>query len=210
MKNRVLVWASIVSFVTFLIILIKGMLTNFSLKYDLVVNQKIILIQTPLLIEAAKIIGILFDTWSLLVIAILVSAYLYFKDSKKDAILFSAAMIVGAGILFILKELFHRARPLNILITETSYSFPSGHAMMSIIFFGILLYLILKRDPSKTQKNLAKILCPLLVLIIGFSRIYLNAHWMSDVFSGFFLGITIVCISIIFRKELVGFEKKLE
>jgi len=202
MKNRWLILAAIVSLVTFVIIAIKGILTNFSLKYDLIVNQKIILVQTQFFIEFFKIIGVLFDTWSLIIVALIISIFIWIKDSKKDAVFFSVTMIMAGAILFVLKEIFHRARPLDILIKEASYSFPSGHAMLSTIFFGVILYLILKRDHSKIEKTIAKIICPLFIIIISFSRIYLSAHWLSDIFAGFFLGVFILSVSIIIKSSL--------
>ena len=207
MKNRVLVWASIVSLVTFLIVAIKGILTNFSLKYDLIINNYFSTLQNSLLINASKTIGIIFDTWSLLTIAIFVSIYLWFKDSKKDAVFFTLSMAIGAAAIFILKEIFQRARPLNILVTETSSSFPSGHATIAVIFFGILTYLILKRDHSKFERRVALAISPLMILLMGLSRIIINAHWFSDVIAGYCTGIFILSICIMLRKMSDKFEK---
>ena len=105
-------------------------------------------------------------------------------------------------MVFILKEIVQRARPLNILITETGFAFPSGHATISLIFFGIITYLIFKNRKSKTLKQTALIASILAVLIIGLSRLILNAHWFTDVLGGFALGAVILTICILFRKKL--------
>jgi undecaprenyl-diphosphatase len=202
-KQRSLIYICLISLLTFILILLdilkKGILTSL----DYYVNHFIALNQNAVLINSSKILGIIFDTWCLLAIAILVSAYLWFKDSKKDAFFFSIIMFIGAGIIFVLKELINRARPLNILIDEINSSFPSGHATIAIIFFGVLTYLILKRDHSRFERKIAMIISPIMILIIGFSRIIINAHWLSDVLAGYFLGLVVLTISIILNNKIL-------
>ncbi len=201
MKNRGLILISIVSFAAFLMIAIKGILINFSYKCDSIVNLKISTIQTAGFIELSKIIGILFDTYTLVGISLLISVVLWIKNRKKDAIFFSVTMLISAIIIWISKELIQRARPLNILINETNSSFPSGHALIAIVFFGMISYLMLKRNISKIQKITTIVISLIIILIIGFSRIYLNAHWLSDILAGYFLGIFILALGILIYKK---------
>ncbi len=97
----------------------------------------------------------------------------------------------GAAILnFILKNIFLRPRPDFPLAYshETGYSFPSGHAMISLAFYGIIAYLI-----TITHKDL-KIKIPILIglfilsVLIGFSRLYLGVHYLTDVLAGWAAG----------------------
>lgn len=88
----------------------------------------------------------------------------------------------------LLKNLFARPRPAGEHLTyATGYSYPSGHAMVSMAFYGFLAYLILNSVPGKKGKGGAGLLL-LLVFLIGVSRIYLNVHYASDVLTGFVLG----------------------
>ena len=96
-------------------------------------------------------------------------------------------------IIFIKNNLFKviiaRPRPdINRLVDETGYSFPSGHAITSMVFYGYLIYLIYKYVDNRKIKIPLMIFLILLIPIIGLSRIYLGVHYTSDVLGGFLLG----------------------
>lgn len=89
----------------------------------------------------------------------------------------------------IYKNIFRRERPLyNLIDKPKDFSFPSGHTMCSVAFYGFLIFLILKFVKDKFLKIVLTSLCVLSVLIIAFSRIYLNVHYFSDVVCGAILG----------------------
>jgi membrane-associated phospholipid phosphatase len=101
-----------------------------------------------------------------------------------------AALAGGAVLNQLLKELFARPRPsfADPLLYETSYSFPSGHAMLSLVVYGVLAYfavLILQTWRARTAVVFG---VALLVVLIGVSRMYLGAHYFSDVVAGFAVG----------------------
>ena len=201
--QKSLIITSLISLLLFIAITLNVLTKGILVQLDSAINLSILSIQNSLGINIFKIIGIIFDTWTLLGITIICSIYLWIKDSKKDSIFFTLVMIITAVLVFILKEIFQRARPLDILINESSSSFPSGHAVVSVVFFGILAYLIFIRQRSKTEKIVAWIITILLMLIIGFSRIYLNAHWLSDILAGYCLGIFILITAILKRKWIL-------
>jgi len=101
-------------------------------------------------------------------------------------------MLVAAAAIYIIKELIQRTRPFNTLIQETSFSFPSGHATIAVVFFGGLVFLFTKRN-----KILNYTLASILILFTGFTRIYLRVHWLTDVTIAFILGILILSTAII-------------
>lgn len=106
-------------------------------------------------------------------------------------------------INLIIKMVVHRDRPLDIgLIIETSYSFPSGHAMVSMAFYGFLIYLIYNKVKNHRKKFFYCTFLGLLILFIGFSRIYLGVHYTSDVLAGysFSLGYLIIYTNIVGKK----------
>lgn len=103
----------------------------------------------------------------------------------------------GFICMFLLKDIFHRARPANPLIDPLrSYSFPSGHASSGFILYGLIAYLILQGNLPKWLKYTLAALLILLSLLIGFSRIYLHVHYASDVLAGFCLGFAWLALSI--------------
>ena len=97
-----------------------------------------------------------------------------------------------------------RDRPtLNVLVNETGYSFPSGHSMISIVFYGYLVYLIYKFINNKKIKYLLMGLLSVIIFTIGFSRVYLGVHYTSDVIGGFTFGIAYLIIYIDIVKKFV-------
>ena len=98
---------------------------------------------------------------------------------------------------YILKLIFVRNRPIDInLITETGYSFPSGHAMISLAVYGLLIYLLGKSNYK--YKRLGIILLSTLIILIGISRIYLGVHYTSDVLAGYIISFSYLLFFIDF------------
>lgn len=115
-------------------------------------------------------------------------------------------IVIGIGgflIVSFLKEFFKRTRPANPLVHELpSYSFPSGHASSSFIFFGLLTYIIIKSNLRRTYKILLSTFLILFSFVIGLSRIYLGMHYASDVIAGFCVGFLWLVFSIWLSKYL--------
>lgn len=97
----------------------------------------------------------------------------------------------------VLKSILQRPRPNEYrIINETGYSFPSGHSMISMAFYGFIIYLIYKNIKNKYLKWISIILLSILILMIGFSRIYLGVHYVSDVLAGFLFSISYLIVYI--------------
>lgn len=97
----------------------------------------------------------------------------------------------------VLKSILQRPRPNEYrIINETGYSFPSGHSMISMAFYGFIIYLIYKNIKNKYLKWISIILLSILILMIGFSRIYLGVHFVSDVLAGFLFSISYLIVYI--------------
>lgn len=90
-----------------------------------------------------------------------------------------------------LKMLFERARPDDILplIEQGGYSFPSGHSVTSMAFYGMLLFLVQTRMEDRKKANALSIVLLLLIVLIGPSRIYLGVHYPTDVLAGWVEGV---------------------
>jgi membrane-associated phospholipid phosphatase len=118
---------------------------------------------------------------------------------------------IGGGGTFdlFLKWIFHRQRPnFHRLIEESGYSFPSGHSMVSIIFYGMLCMLLIVFINSTITKVVG-ISCTLFIItMIGFSRVYLGVHYPSDVLAGYAAGGTWLIICLMGLKVILEIRKK--
>lgn len=105
-----------------------------------------------------------------------------------------------------LKFFFARSRPTEInLIVENGYSFPSGHSMLSLAYYGFYVYLLLNSNIKRKNKILAIISLALLIFFIGLSRIYLGVHYASDVLAGFAISAAylILYIQFFYNKKTI-------
>ena len=95
---------------------------------------------------------------------------------------------VGGPVSVGLKALFERARPLEQVIPATGYSFPSGHAFASTVFYGVLLYVVWRLTERRAVRVAAAVVLPAIILAVGASRVYLNVHYPTDVIAGWLAG----------------------
>lgn len=123
--------------------------------------------------------------------------------NKKIGLITLTNLVLITILNQMLKIVLKRPRPTEfIIINEKGYSFPSGHSMISMAFYGLLIYLIYKKIKNKYLKATLIIILLLLILAIGISRIYLGVHYVSDVIGGFLISISylIVYIKLIKKK----------
>ena len=136
---------------------------------------------------------------------LLLIAYMFFIEKNKwFALQVLSVSISSLLLMFFLKYLFQRPRPISPLLTEVrGMSFPSGHAFMSFAFFGLLIYIIYEEVKNKWLKLSLILFFILMTLAIGFSRIYLRVHYASDVIVGFATSLVwlVVAVSILHRVE---------
>jgi membrane-associated phospholipid phosphatase len=123
-----------------------------------------------------------------IVLALLLSAFFWSKGKRKLLIPFWALLGGTELTVEILKLAVHRARPIGASFLETSYSFPSGHAAISVALYGFLAFIFWKRSKSRLQKGAILTATLLIVLLIGFSRVYLGVHFPTDVLGGYLVG----------------------
>ena len=129
-----------------------------------------------------------FASFSYIIIFIIL-LFIFIKN-KWIGIVIAINSVNSSIINKILKVIFVRPRP-NVLrlIKQGGYSFPSGHAMASMTFYGFLIYLIIKSNINKNIKILLISLLTILILLIGISRIYLGVHYASDILAGYLVSI---------------------
>ncbi|KAA9030652.1 phosphatase PAP2 family protein [Niallia endozanthoxylica] len=141
------------------------------------------------------------STFTLGLLLIISMIWLFVKRNNLYGMLFYSITVAGGGLLnLLLKNFFERERPnVNRIIEADGFSFPSGHSMGSITYYGFLAYLILRSKQKSLSKAGWGILCCLVILLIGISRIYLGVHYPSDVLAGYMAGGVwlILCISLL-------------
>jgi undecaprenyl-diphosphatase len=101
------------------------------------------------------------------------------------------------------KSLVGRDRPsINQEIEGVGHSFPSGHAMVALAFYGLLAYLIIVQLKKSSHKTIVAISFSIMILFIGLSRVYLHVHYLTDVIGGFAAGITLLGLTILLINKL--------
>src|SRR5204862_1243419 len=106
-------------------------------------------------------------------------------------------------LMLLLKQLFQRKRPLSPLLKAAKgLSYPSGHAIIAVTFYGLLIYILQHTITSDWLKVFFTALLVVLILLIGFSRVYLRVHYASDVTAGFIIGSLWLIISLFVLKLL--------
>ena len=134
-----------------------------------------------------KIFTFFGSTIFIVILSIILFIIFIILKQKDKAFKTAGAIIISTIINNIIKIIIRRPRPEYITVVEKTFSYPSGHTMASTTLYGILLYLLLKSNLNKTYKIGFGIILGNLPLLVGISRIYLGAHFFSDVFGGYLL-----------------------
>lgn len=147
-----------------------------------------------------------FGSWQFIVPATLIILLILFIKKRKEFIFpFFLMMAEAELIVFFAKILFHRPRPITAALLEPDFSFPSGHANIAVVFFGYLVYILIKTSKNKYKTPLI-ILAILIAGAIGFSRLYLGVHYPTDVLAGYLIG-TLLLVRGIFLTEYLSSRK---
>ena len=124
--------------------------------------------------------------------------------NKKIGISIPLNLGLSALLNITLKQILQRPRPIEYrVIDESGYSLPSGHSMVSMAFYGYLIYFIYKHIENKYIKWSLIILLSILIISIGISRIYLGVHYTSDVIAGFLIALSYLIIYINVAKTYI-------
>ena len=141
---------------------------------------------------------------------IAVAVYFLFIDKHKWYSIKIPVVALGSfAVMSGLKIIFHRTRPLDpVFEAARGFSYPSGHAMSAMTFYGLLIYIVWDKVKNNTLKWILAILLLITVFLIGFSRVYLRVHYASDVLAGFSLGIVWLVISLWAISEVEKYTKR--
>ena len=139
----------------------------------------------------------------------LVYYFLFVRKRTWFSIRVASIALSSLGLMFLFKYLFKRKRPQPPLLHPAKgLSFPSGHAIMSVTFYGLLIYIISQTQRNKRIKWSLIISLLILMQLIGFSRIYLRVHYASDVAAGYIIGLSWLLISLDLLKRIEAYNKQ--
>src|SRR3989344_2190385 len=154
-------------------------------------------IRMPFLTAFFKAVTFMGEWYFVLGVLVLISLFFIITKTSRfnlaarlnlDVFVLWATTVGGLGTASVLKEIFHRSRPVGALVAETSSSFPSAHSLISVAFYAFVFYLLAKNTKCCFSKYLLISGVFIAPILLGFSRLYLSVHYLSDVLAGYAIG----------------------
>lgn len=167
--------------------------------FDSTISTYIQSFRTDTLTKYFRFVTELGDRYAYIVISVLLTVYFVIRHRSWKFILQTVLVLLLATVANIaIKRIINRSRPsLEHLVEVNTLSYPSGHSMSAMAFYGFLAYLAIILIRSRFLKTIVSTILILLILSIGISRIYLGVHYPSDVAAGFVGGLIWVTLCII-------------
>ncbi len=178
-------------------------------RFDAFVREGVNSFATPLVTRVMIFFSFVGDWPFLTVLGIAIFAFFLYIKWKREAVIFLITNIGELILNFTLKGIYQRPRPEAFFGYELppSYSFPSGHALGSFCFFGILAWLIAANVKSTMGKVEIYLTAALLIVFIGLSRVYLGVHYPSDIVAGYLVA-SVWTLTVIFADRLLTKHRK--
>lgn len=144
----------------------------------------------PFVIVMAIVLGILLKNWI-------------------APVIFAFGTLLSYEVNGILKDMIMRERP-SILVEANAVgeSFPSGHAMISIVCYGLLAYFLSRKTRSRKIANSINIFFSIVIFLIGISRYFINVHYLTDIVAGYFFGLLLLIFYIYFYEKVIAKSRK--
>lgn len=140
---------------------------------------------------------------------VLIFYFLFVRKHRWYSLKVPVIALGSISLNLILKFLFNRPRPLvPHLVESAGLSFPSGHAMISASFYGLILYLVWNHVAHKGLRMALTLLLVAMIILIGFSRVYLHVHYATDVMAGFAAGLLWVIIAIFSLRKMEKYSRR--
>ena len=198
MKKRIFLVFLIICFLinTFLVI------TNKTATVDIYFHNILYKDNMPYIESFMKFITF-FGSSIFMIFLVILLMLIFIKNKRIKGFDIAGVMIISTLLNNAIKLIIKRPRPEYITVVEKSFSYPSGHTMASTSLYLLLSYFIYKSNLDKKYKILLISFLIILTLLIIISRIYLGAHYFSDVFGGFLLSLIILLCYVIYREKRV-------
>jgi membrane-associated phospholipid phosphatase len=135
--------------------------------------------------------------------------FLFIKKRHWYSIKVPAVALSSLLLMLILKLIFRRDRPLDPLLQAAKgFSFPSGHALISVTFYGLLILIVWQNIKKAWLRWMLSVFLLLLIVVIGLSRVYLRVHYASDVLGGFTVGFVWLVLSLWILSRVEKYSKR--
>jgi undecaprenyl-diphosphatase len=185
-----------------LIFIIISICSSASIPGDSAVNDWIGTIDSPFLDNSMQLITSLGDFPYGIIVSIIFALGLWLNRLYLETIFILILPYIGVFISYIFKLFINRPRPLQETGANEN-SFISGHTIYIFLFMGLAIYFLPLIIQNKTYRILLQAIAAVIILLVSFSRIYLQAHWLSDVIASLITGILLLIPAIIIYKYLL-------
>ena len=171
------------------------------LPLDLSVQEAFFSLRGPVLNPIGIAVTHLSDTVTIVTFCVVL---LILPNRKQYGVPLSLAALGGSAFYKPMKHIFLRARPDAALhlVQQGGFSFPSGHSVTSVIFYGLSIYLLNKHCKNEKLRKVLTGVCGFLAVAIGPSRIYVGVHWPTDVLAGWCIGGMVLLVSICIAERI--------
>lgn len=140
---------------------------------------------------------------------LLIAYYAFVRKNRWYSIKIPTIAISSLLLMFGLKNFFARERPGNQLLEAAeNFSFPSGHALMAVTFYGLIAYIVWHSVKNPKVKWTIIVLLIIWIILVGVSRIYLRRHYYSDVMAGFAMGFLWLVVSLKVIRQIEKWSKR--
>ena len=180
---------------TLLVLFIINSLLVVNNKYNVIdknVHDFVIKFSSETMTKIMKVFTFLGSTPFIIGLCILIFIILMLLKKKDYAFKCAGILVISTLLNNIVKVIIRRPRPEYITVIEKTFSYPSGHTMASVTLYGFLIYYLFKTNISKSYKILFSILLGIIPFVVAISRIYLGAHYFSDVFGAMLLSLALL------------------
>jgi undecaprenyl-diphosphatase len=197
-KRKLFIGLIVISLFLFLAILYNVLTNGPLLMIDRWISTEIPNIQSPALTELIIFITDINGMLGSAVFSILLIFFLIYKKYYVELKFYLLAFLGASALFVVIKLLVERARPVLKIINEQGFSFPSGHSTMSMVIALSLYFIFADSISSRAGRIVLLVVALLWPILIAFTRVYLNVHWLSDTLAGFSLGIFWVTLVLLF------------
>ncbi len=169
---------------------------NLIYSFDIRVADFFFSLREPWLVGFFSAITILGE-WQVIILFVFITLLVLWFLKKRVYIIPLLLSVVGSeAMTYLIKAILRRPRPELAFYLEDSFSFPSGHATIAVAFYGFLLFMFLRFVKTQKSKIFFFFAGLFIILMIGFSRLYLGVHYFSDVLGGYLVGFLWLAIAI--------------
>jgi len=139
--------------------------------------------------------------------SVIIVIFLTIRKHRRETVIFAIMLLMGVAATTTLKLLYKVPRPgIFALTTESSYSYPSGHALNSLLFYGAISYFVYHFTKNKKLSVFMLVIASILIFLIGLSRVYLGVHHASDILAGYIAGFWLLTTTILIDKTITFFR----